>query len=55
MTFQDLELRNFKHLAQPNLETMGEKVGLALSPFLPAVGHCSDAHSGEKAGFGPGW
>lgn len=31
VTFQDLELQNFKHLAQPNLGTMGEKVGPAPS------------------------
>lgn len=54
VTFQDLELQKFKHLAQPNLGAAGEKAGPALSPFPPAAGRCSDAHSGERAGFGPG-
>lgn len=31
VTFQNLELQNLKHLAQPNLGTMGEKVGPAPS------------------------
>lgn len=53
----DLYLQNFKHLAQQNLEKMGEKkIGLVVFPlFPPAAGQWWDAHRRERPGFVPGW
>jgi len=54
MKFQDLYLQSFKRLAQRNLEKMGEKTGLVLSPFSPPAAS-DETHKRERPGFVLGW
>lgn len=55
MKFQDLYLQSFQRLAQRNLEKMGEKTGLVLSPFSHLLPDSDEMCMRERRGFVPGW